>query len=287
MTPVNHDLHADVRRALTGTMVDRRNLLRIGGLSAATAALVAACGGTDSPGIARVGSAPTTTDLPDPVVSDGVLLRTAASLERSVISVYSSFLGAGLIPKDLVGAAERFSDDHSAHAEAIDALTTAAGSEPFTCGNPRIDELVIPAVLAAITGDTASSIAASDDPSRDALNVAHALENLATETYQAFLPMLSVPELRREAMLIAAQEARHSSLLALAITGRPRGYVEIFASAEPPQIPVAYALPSAFGTLAAITLVIGAQDDVGQRKTFSLDTPSLNTFVYDYVEPSC
>ena len=284
---MNHDLHADVHRTLSGATVDRRNLLRIGGLSAATAAILAACGGTDSPGIARVGSAPVTTKLPDPVVNDGVLLRTAASLERSVINVYSAFLDAGLIPKGLIGPAERFRDDHSAHAEALDGLTTGVGSKPFTCGNPRIEELVIPAIVAAITGDKASGIAASDDPSRDALNVAHALENLATETYQSFLAQLSLPELRREAMLIAAQEARHSSLLALAITGRPAAYVQTIFPTEPPQIPVAYALPSVFGALSGITLVIGAEDEVGQRRTFSLDTPSLNTFVFDYIEPSC
>lgn len=284
---MTNDLPTDVRRALTGTAVDRRHLFRIGGLSAATAALVAACGGTDSPGIARVGTAPTTTALPDAIVNDGVLLRTAASLERSVINVYSTLLDGGLIPSALTGAAERFRDDHTAHAEALDSLTVEAGGEAFTCGNPRIDELVVPAILAAIAGDEAAGTAPSDDPTRDALNVAHALENLATETYQSFLTMFSLPELRRQAMLIAAQEARHSSLLALAITGRPAGYVELEAPAEPPQIPVAYALPTVFGTLAGITLVVGAEDEVGLRKTFSLDTPSLNTFVYDYITPSC
>ena len=56
---------------------------------------------------------------------------------------------------------------------------------------------------------------------------------------------------------------------------------------SPPPIPVAYALPSTFGTLAGITLVIGAEDEVGLRRTFSLDTPSNNTFVFDYFEASC
>ncbi len=284
---MNPDLHTDVRRALAGAGVGRRNLLRIGGLSAAGAALLAACGGTDSPGIARVGSAPVTTKLPDPVVNDGVLLRTAASLERSVINVYSTLLDAGFLSADVAGVAERFRDDHSAHAEALDALTTGLGSKPFTCGNPRIEELVIPAIVAAITGDSSAGISPSDDPTRDALNVAHALENLATETYQSFLTQLSLPELRREAMLIAAQEARHSSLLALAITGRPAGYVQTIVPTEPPAIPEAYALPSVFGTLGGITLVVGAEDEVGLRRTFALETPSLNTFVFDYIEPSC
>jgi hypothetical protein len=287
VTPVNHPLHTDLRRAVAGTSIDRRNLLRIGGLSAAAAALVAACGGTDSPGIARVGTAPTTTALPDAVVNDGVLLRTAASLERSVIDVYDVFLSEGFLPSSATELTQRFVADHTAHAEALDALTTAAGSEPFTCGNPRIGELVVPTILAAINGDDAAGIAPSDDPTRDALNVAFALESLAAETYQTFVQLLSLPELRREAMVIGGQEARHTSLLALAITGKPAGYLEIEPPAEPPKIPVAYALPSTFGTLAGITLVIGAEDEVGLRRTIALDTPSLNTYVYDYITPSC
>jgi hypothetical protein len=57
--------------------------------------------------------------------------------------------------------------------------------------------------------------------------------------------------------------------------------------ASPPQIPVAYALPSRFGTLAGVPLVVGAADEVGQRRAFSLDTPSLNTFVYDSTDGNC
>jgi Ferritin-like domain len=268
-------------------LVGRRNFLRLGGAGVASAAVLSACGGTDSPGVARVGTAPTTTQLPDAVVTDGVLMRTAASIERSVIGLYSTVLDAELIPASLVSTVERFRDDHVAHAEALDELTAAAGSEPWLCGNPRIEELLIPAILTAINGDEAAGIAPTDDPARDALNTAHVFESLATETYQSYMSQLSSPALRRAAIAIGADEARHSSLLALAITGRPAGYLQLEAPESPPAIPVAYALPSRFGTLGGLTLVIGAEDEVGLRRSISLETPSLNTFVYDFVEPSC
>jgi len=268
-------------------LVGRRSFLRLGGAGLAGAALLSACGGTDSPGIARVGTAPTTTALPDAVVNDGVLLRTAASIERSVIGLYDTVLDAGLIPSSLTATASRFRDDHIAHAEALDGLTTALGSEPWLCGNPRIEELLIPAILTAILGDEAAGVAASDDPTRDVLNTAHVFESMATETYQSFVQLLSTPDLRRAAVTIGADEARHSSLLALTITGRPDGYLQLEAPATPPAIPVALALPSRFGTLGGLTLVIGAEDEVGLRRSINIDTPSYNTFVYDFLEPSC
>jgi rubrerythrin len=272
--------------------VGRRRFFQIGGLSVATATLVAACGGAESNSGARVGVAPERTALPDAVVNDVVLLRTASSLERSAIAVYDAVIGnTDLLAAALQDAAKRFRDDHVAHAELFEQLTTDAGGEPWQCGNPRIDQLVVAPVFAAIQGAKASGtvaeVPASDDPQRDVLNFAHALEDLAAQTYQALVPQFSEPELRRQAMVIGSQEARHSSLLALAITGRTDGYVMLEAPADPPQIPVVYAIPSTFGLQDGTQLVVGAQDEVGQRKTYNLETPSLNTFVYEYLTPEC
>jgi rubrerythrin len=262
---------------------DRRHFFRIGGLGVATVTVAAACAGAESPGIARVGVAPTTTDLPDGAVSDVVLLRTAASIEYTAIDVYNVLGEAGIVPDTAADAVARFVADHTAHAEAVNAVIEELGGEPFTCANPRLMELTVPAILAAINGDEATGKQPSDDPSRDALNVAFALETYAAETYQAFIPMLSVPELRRAAITIGGDEARHSAILAIAITGRPAGYAEFQAPAAPPQIPVAYAMPTTFGSLAGQQLVIGAEDEVGQRTIVALDSPAANTYVYDYL----
>lgn len=277
------------RHALLG----RRSFLQIGGFSVATAAVLAACGGNDGAGLARVGNAPTTVPLPDPIVNDGVLLRTASSLEHSAIAVYDLVIGnADLLDPSLDDIARRFRDDHVGHAALFEKLTADIGAEPWTCSNPRIDEFLVAPILKAITGapatEDAAEVPATDDAKRDVLHFAHGLESLAGATYQALVPLLSVASLRQESVVIGTHEVRHAALLALVITGRPDGYVPpVEAPIDPPEFPVVYAIPSTFGRLGAQQIVIGAPNESGVRAAFNLDTPSLNTFVYDYMTPSC
>ena len=53
------------------------------------------------------------------------------------------------------------------------------------------------------------------------------------------------------------------------------------------EIPTLTAIPSQFGGLAATQIVVGAGDENGTRLKLNLETPSLNSFVYEYVKPSC
>ena len=85
-------------------------------------------------------------------------------------------------------------------------------------------------------------------------------------------------------MQIGADENRHAATLAMAITGTPDGYVNPLMLGEPapeedPEFAVAYAIPSTFGTVAAIELVVGDTNDEGRRLTVNLQTPAANTFV--------
>lgn len=279
------DATADQRRA---ALVGRRRFLTIGGLSVATATVVAACGGTDSPGVARVGLAPTRTDLPDASPNDVVYLRTASSIEHSAIAVYDTVIGnTDLLAADLQDAAKRFRDDHAEHATIFEDLTKELGGEAWTCGNPRIDQLLVAPVLAKIVGDDATKTPPSDDPQRDTANFAHALENLAGETYQMFVGLLSDPALRKSTIQVGTAEVRHAAILAMAITGRPDGYVPPADAGEPPVFPPAYAIPSQFGNLSGQQLVVGAEDELGVRKPIAVDTPSNNTFVFEYMTPEC
>jgi hypothetical protein len=305
-------------------VMGRRRLLALGGMGIVTTALVAACGEKeDDSGIARVGDAPTTTALPPADVNDAVLLRTASSIERSAIAVYDFVLGAsGMVADEHVSLFERFRDDHRAHAETMEALTAEIGGEPWRCGNPRLDEVVFPPVVRAITGgeasETETAVAMSDDPQRDVLSFVHALETMAGATHQALVESLSLPALRKEAITIASNEVRHAALLAINITGRPDAYVtpagveaatgvttttiastttqDIAAQTTlegqaptPPAtpIPTVYAIPGQFGSLAPTTLVVGAPNESGNRLSVNLETPSLNTFVYEYMTPEC
>ena len=53
------------------------------------------------------------------------------------------------------------------------------------------------------------------------------------------------------------------------------------------EIPTVTAIPSQFGGLGPIQLVIGRGDENGTRLKINLETPSLNSFVYEYMTPSC
>jgi rubrerythrin len=301
--------------------VGRRHLLRVGGLGVATAAIVAACGNSSAGEPGRVGVVPPITGLPDPVVNDIVLLRTASSLEHSAISIYDAVAKLGVLKGAVADAAARFREDHLAHAAAIEALTKQAGGSPWTCGNPRVDNVIVAPVLTRIVNGVpatadAAAVAASDDPLRDVLNFAQAVESWAGATYQSLVPLLSEPSLRRSAMLIAGDEVRHAALLALTInTARPGGYVSAAdvasafpgepATTAPPttvqniaspttvkgatppppptEIPTVIAIPGQFGSLAAIPVVVGAPDANGSRLKASLETLSLNSLVYEYL----
>lgn len=291
-------------QARAAHLLGRRRFLHLGGASVATAAVLAACGGTESPGVAKIGTAPTTTQLPDAIVNDIVLLRTASSLEHTAIGVYDTVIdNADLLDPAYRDLAQRFRDDHAEHAALMEQLTIDAGGEAWTCGNPRLEEIVLPAILQALTGNEALGVAPSDDPRRDVLNVAQAFESLAGSTYQALMPVLSLPALRKDAITVASQEVRHAALLSIALTGRPSGYMspdEITAATGqapatpattvaqgdgPAVVPVppVYAIPGQFGNLGATQLVIGAPNELGNRVTLNVETPSLNSLVYEYL----
>jgi rubrerythrin len=266
--------------SLFDATLDRRRLLRTGGLAVSLGALAAACGtdrsGGTEPG--RVGVVPAPEGLPDAEVNDVVLLRTAQSLEYTAIEVYGAAAELGVLDAGATALVERFVADHTAHAAAVGELIVAAGGEEFTCPNPWIMERAITPILAALEG--------SDDLTRDVLNIAHALETLAAKTYQDVVGELTEPELRQAAMLIGVDENRHAATLAMAITGTPEGYVSPALLGEevlPDEdgFPIHYAVESTFGQLGSVDLLVGARNDEGTRFAILLQTPAENAFVYD------
>jgi Ferritin-like domain len=185
---------------------------------------------------------------------------------------------------------------------------------------PVLDRITkgVPATAAA------AEISLSDDPRRDVLNFAHGLEVLAGATYQSFVVLFSDATLRSEAMTVGVRASRHAALLASMINPeRPAGLVNFTDAvnaepASPPsttvapsttvqnianapgaavpsdepappqtEIPTVTAVPSQFGGLGPIQLVVGAGDENGTRLKLNLETPSLNSFVYEYMTPSC
>ncbi|MCU1502085.1 MAG: hypothetical protein JWM12_1439 [Ilumatobacteraceae bacterium] len=210
----------------------RRGFLRIGGLSVALAAVVAACNNTEAGHLGRIGVAPPTTKLPDAPLTDVALLRTCASLQRSLLEVYNKVVN----DPDLLDPAnqplvQRLIADADASAKLFDQLTTEAGGEPWPCGNSKFDSVLINPAYERITVGTpatpeAPAIPASDDKRRDILTLVHGMESTISATYQQYVTLLSKPPVRATTLTVGVRNARHAALLAIVINpDRPGGYV--------------------------------------------------------------
>jgi hypothetical protein len=192
--------------------------------------------------------------------------------------VVAAALDGGLLTGDyakLTDAVKRFRDDHIAHASALNGLIVALGGKEHTCATERIHRIYIEPALEIIT--------ASDNPdmAKDVVALAHALENVATQTYQGVVTSLSTPNLRADAIRIAQDEARHAVVLAQVLNG---GYASVGPTTNEATGKANIAsVPAPFGPLATIPLTIGTPSAEGLKTSLSLETPSLNSFIYDYV----
>ena len=262
--------------------LSRRELLRLGGVSLASGLVLAACGKQsgviNDKAIVSLGQAPTTTKLAEAEVTDAVLLRTAASLEYNLIVTYKFAVVSGLFIGDFSKTDEiprRFFDDHQAHANAVNALIVALGAKEVRFPNKKINDSYIQPALKIIMAD------GNPNPSMDIVALLHAVENLATQTYQGLVAMLSDPKLRAEAIRIGQQDARHAALLARILNpGLSSIGPTSNATTGKPNIA---AVPSAFGSMANIPVALGAPKPVGSQITLLFETPSLNSLVYDFV----
>jgi rubrerythrin len=279
---------ADFGPALQSSL-SRRRFFIAGGATISFGALLAACGGSTTTEIARIGNAPEKTELVDAPVTDIALLRTATSLEHNAIFVYEAVSAAGLLSGDAATLAARFLSDHKAHAEATASLTEKLGGKAYNEPNPRLQSIYIEPALRLITGDDASGIPATDDAAADVLALAYALETIAGSTYQVYVPMLADPALRGAAIGIGEQEARHAAVIGSLLN--PTRLVSSFGLSiaaeyqEETDVPAAaYAVPSAFGTKAPVPVILGAANESGIRTSLNLETPSLNSMVYEYLD---
>lgn len=265
--------------------ISRRRLLRTGGLTAGLAVVVAACKKEEAAAPGRVGYAPVPTDLPQESVTDGVRLRTATSIEYTILDVYGTITDSGKLAAPEQELVDRLVADHEEAAATLVELTESVGAEPYECVNSWYMERVIPPIFTAIDGDEATGVEPSDDPARDMLATVNALETMAGSMYQGMVETLSEPELRAEVMKIGAVAARQAAVSALYANPPPKGYVSPIVLGQEAPTPEEglnplFAIPSQFGTLAATQLTIGAPSAAGTRTTLSIDTPAENSFAY-------
>ncbi|MCE9622178.1 MAG: ferritin-like domain-containing protein [Actinomycetia bacterium] len=217
----------------------RRGLFRIGGLTAASAAAIVACGTSEAGKTGNIGVGQDTPKLPDPVLNNGVYLRTLAGIELSIAAAYQRMIDDDMLSgasatfpdiSDLTPLVEEYATHHTAAAATLNDLAVEQGAERWECGNTRLDSAFIDVVFdrvvnGAAATDAAKAISPSDDPTRDMLNLVHTLESLSAASCQGVVPQVSEPSLRASAVSIGVVSARQAALMALLLN--PGGYVSV------------------------------------------------------------
>ena len=52
-------------------------------------------------------------------------------------------------------------------------------------------------------------------------------------------------------------------------------------------VPLQYAIPFRFGSVAQFELIVGPPNEEGTREDFTIQTPSLNSYIYNELVPDC
>jgi hypothetical protein len=250
----------------------RRRILAVGGFSVAAAAVVAACASDPAkPQVPQAGIAPTTTGLPEQVVTDEVMLRTCSSLEHSLVAAYTAILALATIKPETAAAVRNFSVHHAAHATYYENLTRDLGGQPFTSSNSAFDGNIVAPALQAMAQ-------ANNDPG-DIQWFVYGMESVAAGSFQLFVQSITKPALRADVMTIGGVEARHAAIAAAMIpTGTPVPPLPASQAtgAAPSSTTIAGAtttttpanqliavsqVPGPFGSLASVSVAIANKED--------------------------
>jgi rubrerythrin len=263
------------------TGLSRREVIHGGGMLLALGAIGAACASDEAGGDpGRIGFAPPPPTLPeveDPP-NDVTLLRTAQSMEYAALELYEALIATGTLNADEAALFDRIVQDHTRHADEMGQLITAAGGQEFPCPNTFIMDRSVEPVLSAMEG--------SDALRRDVLNTAWAFESNFGASYQSLVKQLDGLELRTAAAFHAGEEHRHATVLARIINPDQTFSPTFFGTPESKDADgfvVPYAIPSVFGKVSSIELVVGAVSEEGSRFSIQLQTPAQNTFAYEYM----
>jgi hypothetical protein len=273
------------RARLLGGALARRRFLQLGGLSVASAAVLAACGGPGEQGSVPIaGTSPATTKAPERVVTDATYLRTASSLELSVVDAYDRAIALGVLPAELNDAARTFRDQHEEHAGLFAELTRDADGTPFEEPNPVVQAAIIdPAFTMAEEAGNAPA---------DLVSIIFGLETLAAETYQQYTPLLVEPRLRAGIMSVGGTEARHAAIVARVMPDYLVVPAPVDATAVttttaagptttvpdvggPAEVAPTYQVPGAFQPLTSVQITIGIE-------TINVDPLGPNSYMYEY-----
>ncbi|MGH9014041.1 MAG: ferritin-like domain-containing protein [Acidimicrobiia bacterium] len=178
--------------------LDRRRFIRLGGVTVATAAIVAACVGDDEKKSADETGTRRRSE------NDATILRTASSIEALAVEVYRTAIESDLVTtKTIADAAKLFQSQHQEHGALFEAETENA-AEPFTDPNPVLVDQLRPTIDAL-------------DSETGVIQLAYDLEVVAANTYQANVGSFDDNRLNQALMSVGGVEARHAALLAASL----------------------------------------------------------------------
>lgn len=245
----------------------RRTVLTAGGAAAASAAFLAACGGTNT--VTRLGSAPTTAKIADAAVTDVVLLRTAMSVETMISNMYSDKAVTSLADAKAAPIVAAYAAAHQAHLAGLSSLIASRGGAAYDGTNEK---------LMVAYGQPALDLIAAGKDKTDVPALALALETLAASTYQFFVSMTNEKALRAEMMRLGATSARRAAVAAQHINAGTQGFAP---GVNKDGVATVATLPGSFGALSSIQVTLGpVNEESGTRAVILMDTPSLNSLIY-------
>ncbi len=183
--------------------IHRRRFIQLGGVTIASAAILAACDdGDDDDDAAPGGDGDGNGGGKRASDTDITILRTASSLEELAIVVYQTAIDSGLVTTTAVAdAAMLFQGQHQEHAALFEGATEDAGGEAFTDPNPAVMDQLQPAID-ALTDETG------------VVQLAYDLENVAAQTYQSAVGAFTDASFNVATMSVGGVEARHAAVLA-------------------------------------------------------------------------
>lgn len=197
---------------LTEKVASRRNfLLGAAGLGA-SGLVVAACGTSSKSATPPTSITTPASSTTTPSTSSGALTgdlavaAMAASLENLGVYAYNAGIAAatagklGKVPPAVVTFAQTAKAQHMAHAQAWNSALTGAGKAAVTATDPALT----PTVNAAFAKVTNAA---------ELAQLALLIENIAAQTYQKAIPVLSASSSIGVAATIAPVEMQHAAIL--------------------------------------------------------------------------
>lgn len=206
----------------------RRQFLKLGGGAVLGAVVLAACAdgeenlpaetGTTLPVTSTTLAPPQGTTPEDGAKSDASVTRTLRSFELAAVTAYgvlrsqdttSTDPDAVSLPapitytSDVAEVLALMEERHTAHAEALESLVSAAGGEPVSEANQGVLGGILEPQLAGLTTEAA------------VVQFALSLEQIGAATHTWAAGRLTTAELRQQALAIGSVAARQSAVVSL------------------------------------------------------------------------